>query len=70
MLYRCRGRFLEYCWLEGLSCRAIQALGIRLGEFRRFARTPKLKSITDIEYLHLVPFTDEFNHPSLRVLKS
>jgi len=70
MLYRFCGKFLEYCRLADFSNRSIQALEIRLGELRAFARARKLKSIKDIKYLHLVAFTAEFNHPSVHVRKS
>jgi hypothetical protein len=39
MLYRYSGKFLEYCRLADFSNRSIQALEIRLGEFKSFART-------------------------------
>jgi len=45
MLYRYCRKFLEYCRLADFSNRSIQALEIRLGELRSFARTDKLKSI-------------------------
>jgi hypothetical protein len=54
----------------GLLNRSIQALEIRLGELRSFARIRKLKSINDIKYLHLAAFVAEFNHPSVHVRNS
>ncbi len=70
MLYLYCRKFLEYCRLAGLSIRPIQALEIRLGELRPFARTDKLKFVMDIQYLHLAAFTAEFNNPSVHVRKS
>jgi hypothetical protein len=48
MLYRYCGKFLEYCRLADFSDRSIQALDIRLEEFRAFARLHRLKSISAI----------------------
>jgi hypothetical protein len=70
MLYRFCGKFLEYCRLADFSDRSIQALELRLGELRAFARARKLKSIKDIRYLHLAAFTVEFSNPSDQVRKS
>jgi site-specific recombinase XerD len=70
MLYRYCGKFLEYCRFADFSNRSIQALDIRLGELRSFARTRKLRSIKNIKYLHLAAFTAEFNNPSVHVRKS
>jgi integrase/recombinase XerC len=70
MLYRYCKKFLEYCRLADFSNRSIQALEIRLGELGSFARTGKLKSIKDIQYLHLAAFMAEFNNPSVHVRKS
>jgi hypothetical protein len=65
MLYRYCRKFLGYCRLADFSNRSIQALEIRLGELRSFARTRKLKSVKDIKYLHLAAFAAEFNNPSV-----
>jgi integrase/recombinase XerC len=70
MLYRCCGKFLEYCRLADFSNRSIQALEIRLGEVRSFVRTRTLKSIKNIKYLQLAAFTAEFNNPSMHARKS
>jgi hypothetical protein len=67
MLYRYCGKFLEYCRLVDFSDRSIQPLKIRLGELRAFARTRKLKSIRDIQYLHLAAPVAEFDHPSVHL---
>jgi hypothetical protein len=42
VLYRYCRKFLESCWLADFSNRSIQALEMRLGELRSFARTRKL----------------------------
>ena len=65
MLYRYCEKFLEYCRFADFSYRSIQALEIRLGELRSFARARN-----DIKYLHLAAFTAEFNHPSVHLRKS
>jgi site-specific recombinase XerD len=70
MLYRYCRKFLKYCRFADFSDRSIQALEIRLGKFRSFVRTRKLKSIKDIKYLQLAAFTAGFNHPSVHVRKS
>jgi hypothetical protein len=59
----------EYCRLPDFSNRSLQALEIRLGELRSFARNRKLKSIKNFKYLHLAAFTAEFNNPSVHVRK-
>jgi site-specific recombinase XerD len=70
MLYRYCGKFLEYCRLADFSDRSMQALEIRLGKFRSFARTRKLKSIKGIKYLHLATFKAEFNDSSVHMRES
>jgi site-specific recombinase XerD len=69
MLCRCSSRFLEYCRLADFLNRSIQALEIHLGELTSFACTRKPKS-TGIKYLHLAPFTPEFNNPSIHMRPS
>ncbi len=69
MLYRYCREFLESLPPCGFLNLSIQALEIRLGELTSFARTRKPKS-TGIKYLHLAPFTPEFNNPSIHMRPS
>ena len=56
MLYRYINQFVEYCQLADFSVRSIQALDIRLNEFKAFLKSQKIQSVKKITYLRLVDF--------------
>ena len=44
MLYRYINQFVEYCQLADFSVRSIQALDIRLNEFKAFLKSQRIRS--------------------------
>ncbi len=54
MLYRYANQLIEYCRLVDFSVRSIQALDIRLNEFKTCLKSQKIRSEKRISYLHLV----------------
>jgi len=70
MLYRYINQFVEYCQLADFSVRSIQALGIRLNEFKAFLKSLRIQSVKKITYLHLVNFVADYKAPSIHVRKS
>jgi len=70
MLYRYINRFVEYCQLADFSVRSIQALDIRLNEFKAFLKSQRIRSVKKITYLHLVDFVADYKDPSIHVRKS
>ncbi len=70
MLYRYTNQFIEYCQLVDFSVRSIQALDIRLNEFKAFLKSQRIRSVKKITYLHLVDFVADYKDPSIHVRKS
>ena len=70
MLQPLIAQFLEYCELANFSARSIQAMEIRLRELGFFTLGHKLRTVTDITYLHLVEFTAQYRQPSIHMRKS
>ncbi|MBW2606461.1 MAG: site-specific integrase, partial [Deltaproteobacteria bacterium] len=70
MLHRYINQFIEYCRLADFSVRSIQALVIRLNEFKAFLKFQRIRSVNKITYLHLVDFVADYKDPSIHVRKS
>ena len=70
MLHRYINPFLEYCQLADFSPRSIQALTIRLNEFKAFLKPQKIRSVKKITYQHLINFVADHKNPSIHVRKS
>lgn len=70
MLHHCVHEFLAYCRLASFTERSIQALTIRINEFKSFLKTRNIRSVKKINYLDLVAFVADFNSPSVHVRKS
>jgi len=78
MLYHYINRFVEYCQLADFSVRSIQALDIRLNEFKAFLRSSqgecrksqRIRSVKKITYLHLIDFVADYKDPSIHIRKS
>ncbi len=67
--YYCK-QFLEYCQLADFSVRSIQALTIRLNEFKTFLKSQRIRSVKKITYQHLINFVADHKDPSIHVRKS
>ena len=67
--YYCK-QFLEYCQLADFSVRSIQALTIRLNEFKAFLKSQRIRSVKKITYQHLINFVADHKDPSIHVRKS
>ena len=67
--YYCK-QFLEYCRLADFSVRSIQALTIRLNEFKAFLKSQRIRSVKKITYQHLINFVADHKDPSIHVRKS
>ncbi len=60
--YYCK-QFLEYCELADFSVRSIQALTIRLNEFKAFLKSQRNRSFKKITYQHLINYVaDQKDH--------
>ncbi|MBW2327940.1 MAG: tyrosine-type recombinase/integrase [Deltaproteobacteria bacterium] len=70
MLHRYCSQFLAYCELADFSVRSIQALTIRLNEFKAFLKSQRIRSVKKITYQHLINFVADYNAPSIHVTKS
>jgi len=70
MLHRYINKFIEYCQLVDFSVRSIQALDIRLNEFKAFLKFQRILSVKKVTYLHLVDFVADYKDPSIHVRKS
>jgi site-specific recombinase XerD len=70
MLHRYINQFLEYCQLADFSVRSIQALDIRLNEFKAFLKSQRIRSVRKVTYRHLVDFVADYKDPSIHVRKS
>jgi integrase/recombinase XerC len=70
MLHRYINPFLEYCQLADFSPRSIQALTIRLNEFKTFLKSLKIQSVKKVTYRHLIDFVADYKAPSIHVRKS
>ena len=70
MLHRYTNQFLEYCQLADFSVRSIQALTIRLNEFKAFLKSQRIRSVKKITYQHLINFVADHKDPSIHVRKS
>ena len=70
MLHRYCSQFLAYCQLADFSARSIQALTIRLNEFKAFLKSQRIRSVKRVRYRHLIDFTADYNAPSIHVTKS
>jgi len=67
MFHRYINQFVEYCQLANFSVRSIQALDIRLNEFKAFLQFQRIRSVKKITYLHLVDFVADYKAPSIHV---
>ena len=70
MLHRYCSQFLAYCQLADFSARSIQALNIRLNEFKAFLKSQRIRSVKKITYQHLINFVADHKDPSIHVRKS
>jgi site-specific recombinase XerD len=70
MLHRYCIQFLDYCQLADFSIRSIQALNIRLNEFKDFLKSQRIRSVKKITYRHLINFVADYKEPSVHVRKS
>ena len=70
MLHRHINQFLDYCKLADFSIRSIQALTVRLNEFKAFLKSHKIRSVKKITYQHLINFVADHKNPSIHVRKS
>ena len=70
MLHRYCSQFLAYCQLADFSARSIQALNIRLNEFKAFLKSQRIRSVKKINYQHLINFVADHKDPSIHVRKS
>ena len=70
MLHRYINQFIEYCQLADFSARSIQALDIRLNEFKAFLKSQRIRSVKKITYQHLINFVADHKDPSIHVRKS
>jgi integrase/recombinase XerC len=62
--------FIEYCKVSGFKDKSIQALSIRLNEFKDFVKSKRLSHIRNISYGHLSAFVADYKNPSIHVKKS
>ncbi len=70
MLHRHINPLLDYCKLADFSIRSIQALTIRLNEFKDFLKSQRIRSVKKITYQHLIDFVADYKNPSIHVRKS
>jgi len=56
--------------LADFSARSIQALNIRLNEFKAFLKSQRIRSVKKINYQHLINFVADHKDPSIHVRKS
>ena len=70
MLHQYCSQFLEYCQLADFSVRSIQALIIRLNEFKAFLKSQRMRSVKKITYQHLINFLADYKDHSIYVRKS
>ncbi len=67
--YYCK-QFLGYCQLADFSVRSIQALTIRLNEFKAYLKSQRIRSVKKITYQHLINMVTDPKDPSIHVRKS
>ena len=70
MFYRYLNHFLKNCRLANFSERSIQALSIRLNEFKNYLKLQRIRSVKRVTYLHLIDFVADYKGPSIHVRKS
>ena len=70
MLHRYCKQFLEYYKLADFSARSIQALTIRLNEFKAFLKSQRIRSVKKITYQYPINFVADHNASSIHVTKS
>jgi len=70
MLHQYCSQFLAYCQLADFSIRSIQALTVRLNEFKACLKFQKIQSVKKITYRHLIDFVADYKAPSIHVRKS
>ena len=66
MLHRYLNQFIEYCQLVDFSVRSIQALAIRLNEFKTCLKSQRIRSVKKVAYRHrhLIDFVADHKDPS------
>jgi site-specific recombinase XerD len=62
--YYCK-QFLDCCQLADFSVRSIQALTIRLNEFKAFLKSQRIRSVKKITYQHLINFDNQGDAPKI-----
>ncbi len=70
MLHRYINQFIEYYRLFDFSLRSIQALAIRLNEFKTCLKSQRIRSVKKFNCLHLVDFVAAYKDHSIHVRKS
>ncbi|MFH1293814.1 MAG: hypothetical protein ABIJ44_06750 [Pseudomonadota bacterium] len=68
MLHRHINQFIEYCRLADFSVRSIQALAIRLNEFKTCLKSQRIRSVKKVTYWHLIDFVADYKDPSIHVM--
>ncbi|MCG2774723.1 MAG: hypothetical protein L6406_03490 [Desulfobacterales bacterium] len=68
MLHRHINQFIEYCRLADFSVRSIQALAIRLNEFKTCLKSQRIRSVKKVTYWHLIDFVADYKAPSIHVM--
>jgi site-specific recombinase XerD len=70
MLHTHIEQFLRYCQVSNSSSKSIEALTLRLKQFKQFCHALSLSSISDITYQHLLTFIADYGSPSVHVKKN
>jgi len=63
MLHLYCKQFLDYLQLADFSICSIQALTIRLNEFKAFLKSQRIRSVKKITYQHLIDFVPDYKNP-------
>jgi len=61
--------FLSYCRISEFAKKSIEALTIRLNEFKEYLETDPIRSSKEISYRHLREYVAEFKDPSIHIKK-
>ena len=68
MLHGYCKQFLDYCQLADFSIRSLQALTIRMNEFKAFLKSQRIRSAKKITYQHLIDFGNQGDVPEVHVV--
>jgi integrase/recombinase XerC len=70
MLHSYIEQFLRYCQVANSSSKSIEALTLRLKQFKQFCQALSIESISDISYHHVLSFVADYGAPSVHVKKN